>query len=242
MCHRPPPSPRRHALAHNTTQRRNDANHALHGACSVVGRPLLHEPKSTRAARHGVRTQCQQTFELRAADLSRCWCGRCQANRRRGEKCAPRWATTQPRQVRTTRHACSVGGLPILHWAKSAWAAYHGIHLRRPRPFEVHTSGLLRRLCGRVSASGVVGARPRWPATQPRQVRTARRVLRGPLLHGSNSARAARQGVRTRRLRFFADPSRWWCGRAPADGVGRSVPRQHTKPALCGGRTPRAVS
>ena len=42
--------------------------------------------------------------------------------RRRGEERSPRWATTQPCQVHTSRRACSVGNRLIFHGTKCAWA------------------------------------------------------------------------------------------------------------------------
>ena len=45
--------------------------------------------------------------------------------RRRGEECASRWPTTQPRQqARTARRTCSVGGWPILRGKKRMRAAH----------------------------------------------------------------------------------------------------------------------
>ena len=61
------------------------------------------------------------------------------------------------------------------------------------------------------------------------------------ILHGAKSARAARHGFRTQCLRPVEDRapdlSRCWCGRAPADGVGRSaspvgLQHNHSKSAM----------
>ena len=76
------------------------------------------------------------------------------------------------------------------------------------------------------------------------------RVLRGRSANTARgeSARAGRHDFQTRWLNCFearaADLSRCWCGRASADGVGRSAPRagpQHAKCVLCAARAHWAV-
>ena len=78
------------------------------------------------------------------------------------------------------RGACSVGGWPVLHGTKSARAVGHDIRARGSKPFESGAADLSRCWCGRASVDDVGRtAPPRWATTQPRQVPTTGRVLRG---------------------------------------------------------------
>ena len=118
-----------------------------------------------------------------------------------------------------------------------------------PRPVAV----LVRSSPGRRRAEECA---PRWATTRPFQARAACyaatcSVGGRPTLHGTKSARAERDGIKTWFSRPLetraADMSRWWCGRASADGVRRSAHRvgpQHNraKSALRGAQLLRARS
>ena len=160
-------------MAHNTAH----AKCELRGACSVGGRPILHEVESARAARHESRTRWSNNVRspwrhpavvLVQSGLSR----------RLGEERASRWVTTQPHQVRTARRVLRgrladtlrdrerAGRAP---WKPNAVLTNVRSPCRRPVAVLVHSS--LSRWLGEERAS-------RWATTQPRQVRTARRELR----------------------------------------------------------------
>ena len=63
---------------------------------------------------------------------------------RHGVERAPCWLQRQPRQV--CQRACSVWGRPVLHGAKRARAARHGIQTLWPRGFEAAAADLARCL------------------------------------------------------------------------------------------------
>ena len=79
---------------------------------------------------------CRRIAVLMRSDLGR----------RRGVERALRAPTTQPRQVAKSalRGACSVGGRPIIHGAKNARDARHGIRTRQQIPLEGRTADLSR--------------------------------------------------------------------------------------------------
>ena len=158
---------------------------------------------------------------------------------------------TQPRQVRNARRVCSVGGRPILHRAKSARAARHGIRTQWPRPFEACAADLSRYWCGRAPADGVGRSAPR---VGP-QHNHAKSALRGacsvsgrPILHGAKRARAARHGILTRVISFrnaclptcrgvgAVEPPPTAEGGAPCVGHNTTTPSPH-----CAARAPWAV-
>ena len=166
--------------------------------------------------------------------------------RRRGEQRAPRLPTTQPRQVRNE------GGSPTFHVAKSARDSRNENQMRRPRPLKCRAADMSQSLCGRAEAEDVGRSAP---CVGPQQ-NHAKSALRGacsaggqPTLQEAKSARDARRGIQRQRPRPLAsratDLSRCCCGRAQADGVGRSVPalahNTTTPSSRCTERAPQAV-
>ena len=130
---------------------------------------------------------------------------------------------------------------------------------RAPRVYDCGNQHLSKPVLPTFCGVGAVEPRPTaWgeasPTTQPRQVRTARRAYSvgdRPTTYGAKRARTARHCVWSRLPRFAegcaADLLRCWCGRAPADGVGRSAPcvgpqHNHAKSALRGERAAWVVS
>ena len=91
-------------------------------------------------------------------------------------------------------------GRPIIHGAKSAQAARHGIRTRRLRTFEVRPADLSRRWSGRSPYDGVGRNAPRVDP-QHNHAKSALRcacyVSDRPILHEAKSARAARHRIQT---------------------------------------------
>ena len=121
----------------------------------------------------------------------------------RADECAPRRVTTQPRQVRTARLACCVGGRRYSVGRKA-----RGPHVT---VFERNTYGLPKpvpptyRGAGAVElrSTGYGGARPalfQSTTTQPRQVRTARLAGHAPWAVGPYFAERKARGVRATRF------------------------------------------
>ena len=267
---------------------------------SVSVRSIFHGAKSTRSARHGIRTGRPWSFEARAANLSRCWCGRAPADdvgrsaphvgpqhnhaksalrgvcsvvgwsvlhprgearagraprysnaviktirslfcrpiavlvrsslgRRHGEERAPRWATTQPRQVHTALRACSVGGRPILPRGEKRAGRAPRDSNAVIKPFEAGAADLSRCCCGRASADGVGRTALAHNTTTP----SAHYAARAPWAVGRYSAGRKARGPRATSLRRgdynLPKPlSRCWCVRASADGAGNSAPHWPT--------------
>jgi hypothetical protein len=141
-------------------------------------------PQDSSAGRTAFRSPCRQPTAVLLRSSS---------GGRPGEEHAPRWATTQSRQVHTG--TCSVGGRPILHGPNARWPRAAGCgrgrqdHRRpccQPAPVMVRLRSGGRREEERA---------PRWGITQPRRVQTAWPACsaRGPpILHGEKSARAVR--------------------------------------------------
>ena len=99
-------------------------------------------------------------FEAAVVDMARCRCERASSN---GVRCnAPR-ADREGNHAKSAsaRIACSVGGRPVLHGAKRARAACHGIRKLRLRCYEAADADMARSRCGRTSAHGV-GWREAW--------------------------------------------------------------------------------
>ena len=114
----------RPALAHNTTTPSpRTARRVLHGRSADTPQG---EKRAGRAPRD--LNAVTKTFQSRAADLSRCWCGRSSADG--VGRSAPRVGPQHNHAKSALRGACSVGGRPILHGAKRARAARHGIQTR----------------------------------------------------------------------------------------------------------------
>ena len=118
--------------------------------------------------------------------------------RRHEQERAPRWATSQPPQVRTARHAWSVGGRPILHGAKSAWATRHGFRTRWPQPLEAH-SDLSWCWCGQAPTDGVGRSAPR---VGP-QHNHAKSALRGALAPWAVGRYSAERKARVSRAKIL---------------------------------------
>ena len=91
---------------------------------------------------------------------------------RRGVERVARWPRRQPRQARNAR-ACSVVSRPVLHGAKRARAARHGVQTLWSRGSEAAVADLARCRCRRAWANGVVA---RWPRRQPGQLRQRARA------------------------------------------------------------------
>ena len=100
--------------------------------------------------------------------------------RQRGKERAPRWSTTQPRQIRAARRV--LRGRP----AESPQGEKHAG--RAPRDSNAVVVRTCRRPCCQPATVFVRSSlgwqrgeecAPRWPTTQPRQVCAAQRVLRG---------------------------------------------------------------
>ena len=137
----------------------NQAKSALRGACFVGSRPNLHGTKSARGARHGTQARRSQTFEDRVANLPQHWCGRASADgvRRRASRVGPKHNHAKS----ALRGACSAGGRPIIHGAKSARAARHGIRTRRSQTLKKRVANMSWCWCGQASADGVRRSAPR---------------------------------------------------------------------------------
>ena len=100
--------------------------------------------------------------------------------RRHREERATRWPITQPRQVRTAWHVCSVGGRPVFHRTRSARAARRGVRARRSQFFETRAADPSRCWCGRAATDGVGRSAPRVGAQHCHlSPHCAARVLRG---------------------------------------------------------------
>ena len=213
-----------HAPRWPTTQPRQ-----IRTARRVLRRRSADAPRHERRVGR-IRTRQSRTFEGRAADLSRYWCGRAPADcvRRRAPHVGPQYNHAKC----ALRSACSVGGRPILHGAIYARATRYEIRTRWLRSFGTRAVDLSRCWCGRSLADGAGRSAPR---VGP-QHNNAMSALRGvcslggrPLLHGTICARAARHEIQIQWYQLVkaraVNLSRCWCGRALADGVGRSAPR-----------------
>ena len=170
------------------------------------GRSILHRAnrayftrRTARVARQGIRTVLSWGFQ-RPCHQPAAVLVRSSAGRGRGEERAPRWATTQPRQVCTA--------LRMLRGRSTAGSREESRAHRAPRESKAMITGALSS-CLRpiaVLVRSSPGRRrgkeraPRWPTTQPRQVRTARHASSEdgrPIFHEAKSARAARHIIRS---------------------------------------------
>ena len=95
---------------------------------------MLHGTKRARVARHGNQTRWSRPSETRAADLSRCWCGRASADG--VGRSAPRVGPQHNHSKSARCGTCVMGGRPILHGANRAQAVRHWIQTRRKKIFQ----------------------------------------------------------------------------------------------------------
>ena len=158
-----------------------------------------HGVTSARVVHRRIRVREAQPHEARANNLLRYCCARARVgglgrstlrieqpqNHAKSTLAHARWATGQYFMGRKAR------------WPRAAGCGRGRQDHRRPC---CQSAPVLTRL----SSGGRRGEEraPRWPTTQPRRVRTARpacSVAGRPLLHGENSVRAVRHGVRMQR-------------------------------------------
>ena len=111
-----------------------------------------HAPRYSYAATQTVRSPCRRPVAVLL---------RSSLGRRCGEERALRWATSQPRQVRTAQRACSVGYRPMSCGVKCGRAMRHGIQTRRVKPVKDRAADLSPCWCGRASADVVGRSVPR---------------------------------------------------------------------------------
>ena len=172
-----------------------------------------HGPRESNALIRNLRRRCRRPLTM----LMRSSLGQ-----QRGEKHGLRSPTTQPRQVRTAWRACSVGSWPLLHGAKSALAARHGIRARWPKPPTAHAIGVSRCWCDRASADSIqrtaprVGPQHNCAKSMPCGVRTTYVVVR----HKMDRTRAGRA---PRESSVVIETLRSRCRRSR--GVGAVKPR-----------------
>ena len=119
----------------------NHAKSALHGACSVGGRPMLSTRGRARGpGAMGAERGGQRTFKVSAANLPRCWCSRASAG---GLARSASHVGPQHNHARSAlRGVCSVGGRPILstQWrARGPGAMGTGPWWSRPSKFALLT-------------------------------------------------------------------------------------------------------
>ena len=198
-------------IGHNTTMP------SPHCAARVLcGRPVgtLFGAKSARAARRWTRSRESLFVSVGAPDLSRCWCGRAPAGG-------------------VGRSASYVGPIEcgVYNCSNFVLPTCRGVGSVEPRP----------------TAWGRANHALDHNTTTP-NLHCVVRVLYGRstgALFGTKSARAARRRIRKRESLLASvgvvNLSRCWCGRTPANGMGRSahhVWRQHThfKSTLRGAR------
>ena len=91
------------------------------GPCSTERKRVGHEPRDSNAGTRTYRSLCCRPASVLA------WSSLGQRYR---EESAPRYRTTQPRQVRTMRRASSVCGRPTQNGPKRARVARHGSRTR----------------------------------------------------------------------------------------------------------------
>ena len=139
---KPRPTPwggARPALAQNiTTPNPHCAAHMLRGRSALTPRDKKRTGRPSRDL-NSVTTTSRSSCHQPTAVLMHPSPGR-----RRGDECAPSWATTQPRRARTTWRACFVGDRPILHGAKARGPHATGFQMQRPRTSEGYATDLSR--------------------------------------------------------------------------------------------------
>ena len=159
-------------------------------ACSVGGRPVFYGVRRTRAARHGVWKLRSRCFNLSAADLAQCRCGRASAN---GEGCSAARVCRQGNHAKCAS-ACLLRGR----------SASTGRRVRGPRGMGFDSCGQDRYILMPPTWRGVDAEEPRptvWggarralaektttPSAPARECSVGGRTV----LHGAKRARAAR--------------------------------------------------
>ena len=212
----------RRALAAKTTTPSPPAR-----ACSVGGRPVLHGAKRARAARHGNQT----LWSRRSKPQPPTWRGVGEEEPRPtawgGARRALAAKTTTPSPP---ARACSVGGRLVLHGAKRARAARHGIESvattsrsRSRRPGAVSVK--------RASANGVGWSAPRVGREDNHAKSASARVLRG---RSAGSPRGeARAGRAPRESKLWSRRSK------PQPPTWRGVGEEEPRPTAWGGARSR---
>ena len=161
----------RPALGHNTT------TPSPHCAARALCRLSVDTSrgKKKRTARHGIRTQCLQSFEDRTVDLSRCWCGRASAGNVGNAPCVGPQHNHDKSATRGARAPRAIGRYST--WQKKRGPRATGFEREVYNLVEDRVADLSWCWCGRASADGMGRSAPlRWATTQPFQARTARHV------------------------------------------------------------------